>query len=60
MEELITTFSSWKTKLFAIIIYKGDLNLDTTQKNMKYNQDMFYKNVFLLQMMLSLTSLGWD
>ena len=34
MEELITTFSSWKTKLFAINVYKGDgMNLDTAQKN---------------------------
>ena len=32
MEELITTFSSWKTKLFAISIYQGDINMDIAQK----------------------------
>ena len=32
MEELVTTFSSWKRKLFAISIYKGDINLDIAQK----------------------------
>ena len=31
MEGLITTFSPWKTKLFAISIYKGDINLDAAQ-----------------------------
>ena len=32
MEALIIIFSSWKTKLFAISIYKGDMNLDIAQK----------------------------
>ena len=32
MEKLITTFSSWKTKLFAINMYKSDINLDIAQK----------------------------
>ena len=32
MEELITTFSSWKTKLCSIIVYKGDINMDIAQK----------------------------
>ena len=32
MEKLIMTFSSWKTELFAISMYKSDINLDIAQK----------------------------
>ena len=60
MEKLITTFSSWKTKSFAISMYKGVINLDIAQKEHKYNHNMLYKKVFLWEIMVSLTFLRWD
>ena len=42
------------------ICIKGDVTWILHQKNMKYDHNMFYKKVFLWQMMLSLTFLLCD